>query len=73
MLIAFRASLLRPCKIAARYLSRWALPSSVSQPQLGLSLGVAGSATAAGLQSPQVPFLLTIFWPQLGSYAFPQR
>ena len=43
MLIAFRA-ILRPCKIAARYLSRWPLPSSVLQSQLGLLLGVASSA-----------------------------
>ena len=28
--------------------------------------------TAADLQYPQVPFLLTLFWPQLGSCVFPQ-
>ena len=51
MLIAFRA-ILRPCKIAARYLSRWPLPSSVLQSQLGLSSGVAGSAHRCGFAVP---------------------
>ena len=72
MPIAFWAPLLRPGKVAAQYLSRWPLPSSVLQSQLGLSSGVAILPTASGLQYPQVPFLLTIFWPQVGSCVFPQ-
>ena len=44
ILIAFRAPLLRTCKIVTRYLSRCPLPFSVLQFQLGLSSGVASSA-----------------------------
>ena len=72
MLIAFRA-ILRPCKIVSQYLSRWPL-SSVLQSQLGLSSGVASSAHHCGFAVPSnpLPFLLAIFWSQLGSCDFPQ-
>ena len=61
MFIGFPAPFLRPCKIAAPYLSRRPLPSSVLQSQLGLSPGRLVLPTAVGLQYPQVPFLLAIF------------
>ena len=61
MPIAFRAPLLRPCKIAARYLSRWALPSTVFQSQLGLSSGVASSAHRCGFAVPSGAISLNHF------------
>ena len=61
MPIAFRAPLLRPCKIAARYLSRWPLTSSVLQSPLGLSLEVATSAHRCGFAVPSGAISLNHF------------
>ena len=61
ILIAFRAPILRPCKIAARYLSRWLVPSSVLQSPLGLSSGVASSAHRCGFAVPSGAISLSHF------------
>ena len=57
----FGAPLLRPCKIAAWYLSRWPLPSSVLQSQRGLSSGVASSVHRSGFAVPSGAIALNHF------------
>ena len=61
ILIAFRAPLLRPCKIATWYVSRWPLPFSVLQSQLGLLTGVASSAHRCGFAVPSGAISLNHF------------
>ena len=61
ILIAFRAPLLRTCKIFTRYLSRCPLPFSVLQFQLGLSSGVASSAHICRFSVPSGAISLNHF------------
>ena len=71
LLIGFWAPLLRPCKIAAWYLSRWPLPSSVLQSQLGLSSRVASSAHRCRFAVPPGAISLNHFLAS-GSCIFPR-
>ena len=59
--IGFWAPALRPYKIAAQSLSRWPLPSSVLQSQLGLLLEVASSAHHCGFAVPSGTISLNHF------------